>query len=463
MDSASNRYCRRENLAPTRSPRRNSKASSPAIAVVAVFVSFFCLWFADPRIYALIMHVLGVDSWKFPFLDLSGVLASIECHRNGVDVFFENPCDPLHRLHTYSPLWLYLPISHPLTLLVPLGLVSFAAFGAAIFAILRPETRREAVIFTLAAASPTSVFALERANVDVILFAFLAFAAQMLSKRFAGRISAYLIMLTMASLKFYPAAALVSVVRERFAVASVVALISISAGAMLFAAFPVEMALIPRIAAHGAFVGGFFGATNLPSGLAVAFTSGTDALLGGASEAPRNVSMWLLVPMLGLWSILLTFSANRLRVLDTQMSSGDWNLLIVGAAVIVGCFFLGQNIDYRMIFLLLPLPALVRGAQAERTLAIASYAVLFMLWSDLIRQYVFALMPKNVSFAYWVVREAAWWTITAILGAVIAAHVANQFADRIYRVLHMRGRIISSNGKDAKAVESPQKARLSLL
>src|SRR5690348_8850187 len=211
MDSASNQYCGCENLAPTQSPRNNSRASRsllPAITVVAVFVSFSYLWFADPRIYSLIMHVLGIDSWKFPFLDLSGVLASIECHRDGVDVFFENPCDPLHRLHTYSPLWLYLPIPHPLALLVPLGLVSFAAFAAAIAATLRPETRHEAVIFTLAAASPTSIFALERANVDVILFAFLALAAQMLGKRLGRRISSYLIIVTMALLKFYPAAAL---------------------------------------------------------------------------------------------------------------------------------------------------------------------------------------------------------------------------------------------------------------
>ena len=41
-----------------------------------------------------------------PFVDLHGVLESIQCWRQGVDVYVSSPCDALHRRFNYSPMLL---------------------------------------------------------------------------------------------------------------------------------------------------------------------------------------------------------------------------------------------------------------------------------------------------------------------------------------------------------------------
>src|SRR5260370_12516582 len=79
------------------------------VAALLVFVAFALLW--RLRFYLTywdVLQLLGIPSWTFPFLDTHALLAAVECQRQGINVYLENPCDFLARQHVYSPLWLSL-------------------------------------------------------------------------------------------------------------------------------------------------------------------------------------------------------------------------------------------------------------------------------------------------------------------------------------------------------------------
>jgi hypothetical protein len=412
----------------------------PTISLIAVFSAFALLWFVNRDGYALVMRLVGVTPWRLPFVDLWGVLSAIDCHRQGIDVFVENPCDPMQRLHSYSPLWLYLPIPAPVALLIPLGLAAFAAFVAVSAIILRAHTRQEAIMFTLAAVSTSSIFLLERANVDAFIFALLALAACMLSGHFAARALAYGMILSMGLLKFYPVAALLGIARERLSTAAALASVCLLAIGALFAAFPHEMALIPTIVARGQFYHGFFGAKNLPSGLAVVLSADFDQLAAGARDAPKGTATLLFLGMCCVWCIGFLLLTRRLRAIDIGIAERDEHLLLIGSATILGCFFLGQSLNYRIVFLILALPGLVRGGQVERILALTGYGALFFLWADFVSQYIFIFAPRIVCLAFWLTRETLWWALVAALGAVIARYLAHRLPRSIFFMLPSTGR-----------------------
>src|ERR1700719_121858 len=77
------------------------------VAALVVVAAFALLW--RLRFYLTywdILQLLSVKSWTFPFLDTHALLAAAECQRQGINVYLENPCDYIARLHVYSPLWL---------------------------------------------------------------------------------------------------------------------------------------------------------------------------------------------------------------------------------------------------------------------------------------------------------------------------------------------------------------------
>src|SRR5579864_8787119 len=79
----------------------------PPVAVSVFFILVSALFLlGNTEAYSTILWLLGVDPFRFPFLDTYGVLSTAECHAYGIDVIAENPCDVLGRTLDYSPFWL---------------------------------------------------------------------------------------------------------------------------------------------------------------------------------------------------------------------------------------------------------------------------------------------------------------------------------------------------------------------
>jgi hypothetical protein len=100
-----------------------------AVAAVIVLFAGLLYSFGYREQYYALAKAWGALPFRTPFLDMHGVTSAVECHRLGYDVYVQNPCDVLHRVHSYSPLWLWLsvlPITTAWDNALGLGLVVFS-------------------------------------------------------------------------------------------------------------------------------------------------------------------------------------------------------------------------------------------------------------------------------------------------------------------------------------------------
>jgi hypothetical protein len=108
--------------------------------------------------------------------------------------------------------------------------------------------------------------------------------------------------------------------------------------------------------------------------------------------------------------------------------------LMVGTVLILGCFVMGQSVEYRAVHLLFVLPLLLALAgppgRAGRVARFTLWVILLQLWGDVASAPLFARVGTSPSDAaaavttlLWLVRELAWWWIAAMLLALLLALV----------------------------------------
>ena len=305
-------------------------------------------------------------------------------------------------VYNYSPFLLraaYLPIG-PQDQMVG-GIFLGLAFLAALSLLPPARSRSELLLRILATCSETVVFALERANFDVVIFLMTLLGVLLLLANRWMALLGYAVFLLGAALKFYPAALLALAIRERLSLALAVAVLIVSAGvsyAMFFAhGTEVAVGMLPT----GLPLRGIFGAINLPFGLVllrffpVLTLEPNQSQYLAAIRHPHAVffiyltSKCLMIAAVMMAIVMAPRYETAFRDLDTQRSL----FLMAGAILIVFCFFSAQNISYRGIFLILTLPGLwSMAAQSpgrdRRTFVMFSVSVLMLLWEDFFRELV---------------------------------------------------------------------------
>jgi hypothetical protein len=147
------------------------------------------------------------------------------------------------------------------------------------------------------------------------------------------------------------------------------------------------------------------------------------------------ITLWL---VLGIGAVRTVPAA--LRRLDEPRRTA----LLAGALLLVGCFFAGQNIGYRGVFLFLVMPGLYAlgrdalGGPMATAARSVSFAIPLLMWSEAIRLWVHLAINRHYPpFAYasvidqpcnllaWLAREAGWWLLIAVLAAVILGFLAD--------------------------------------
>jgi hypothetical protein len=394
----------------------------PASLALAVFLAMS--WFyrqGQREVYDDILRSWGIVPFQFPFLDISGWLAAWECARQGIDVISFDPCDLLYRGYGSSPLWLAAAG-------VPLGVANTTAVGWALdllfimsLSLLPPATRPlELSLVLVATMSTMVVFALERANADVLLFMLALSAVFLAEGRLAARLLGYCVALLAALLKYYPIMLLIMVFRERVTVFLVVVLIMAGSVAIFWTENHREILRgLPTISS-GRYDTDLFAAKNLPVliGLMVEDATApsrfaaavgwvvTGGLYGGLAGAA-----------LAICRRLSRFA--ELRAAIAELPDGERVLMVIGSAVIAGCFFAGQSTGYRGIFLLLVIPGLLAlsrsGVRELRALCLGSAIVIVLLmWGECLRQ------ALDGGFGFWLLRELGWWWSISVMLALVA-------------------------------------------
>jgi hypothetical protein len=400
-------------------------------AALALFGAMAALWHWGPHsIYFGVLDLFGFSPFRFPFLDIQVVLAATECRHFGFDVYMSNPCDALDRPLAYSPLWLRItPSFLDASATTAVGLGLDLAFIASLAAVCRPSSWREALVLGLTALSPMTVFALERANADVAVFLLILAGGALGRAPRRWRLGAYAFYFFAGLLKYYPLVLLALIVRERrrdaiagAAIASVTLLVLVVGNR---AELVEALANLPFLC----YFTDSFAAVNLPFGLV--------EMLSGIPFR-RFVGVALLAAL-----VALAAARTRRTVLLLDRAPPDWRpfeaqCLIVGAVVLVGCFFAGQNIEYRGIYFVLVTPGLVllrrsaRQVEVRRFLGLMIAAVVFVAWEPLWREAVHAattvlpsegLVRPRLELLYWLGRELVWWWLIAGLAAIVLCHL----------------------------------------
>jgi hypothetical protein len=399
------------------------------LAAFAVFAALTLVYLAgDRELYRHILQNVGVPAWPSPFLDLGGNLAAWECARLGIDVIVADPCDIMQRGYNYAPFWMdlaFIPLGPADA--GPAGWILGAAFIASL-ALLPPPRRGIDVALTVAASlSGMVVYAVERANPDLLIF-LLALAAGHLALRGGwARAGAYLLILLAAMIKYYPITLLVLTARERLPRFVAINAAMLAAAALLVWWYWAPMARGLPLIASGPYDDPYmFAAKQLPLALAAAAPQ--------VGAAPFYGLLLLAAAL--ICGALLRDAAWRdaLRHLDPA----EQVFLAIGSALIAGCFFAGQSIEYRGIFLLFALPgllAIARATPSRGTAALARWTALLvvvLMWKGFVRVALDVALRRSglaeaaggaVLGAYWYLKEVLWWWCVAVMLSILLGFV----------------------------------------
>jgi hypothetical protein len=334
---------------------------------------------------------------------------------------FYNPCDILGRGYNYSPIWFAaaeIPLSVSDRPVVGWGLDLLFIIS---LTLLPPPKGRVELILVLAATMSTMVgFALERANPDVFLFLMALTAGFLAQRRSASRVLGYAVVLLAALIKYYPIMGLVIIFRERIPVfVAVASIIGGVLGAFWWGYQDDILRGLPTIAS-GRYDTDLFAAKNLPS-LVGLMVKDKPTLSHSAAVLGWAVSVGLYASLIG---VVLAICRRLLRLPElraaiAKLPDGERVFMVTGSAVIAGCFFAGQSIGYRGIFLLLVMPGLLAlsrsGARELRVLCLGSAIVIVLLmWGECLRQ------ALDGGFWFWLLRELGWWWSVSVMLALVA-------------------------------------------
>ena len=281
----------------------NLIASAFGFFVLGCFVA---LYLADRDLYLPVLRLWAFQPFRYPFIDIEWFGAVHACLRQGIDVYVSNPCDELGRAFNYSPAWLWMsfwPASRDWT--NPLGLL-FACVLALSFTMLpRPRQRIDYGPVLLGIVSPMTLYAAERANIDVMIFVFVLWAVWLLERGGWLRLQGYAVILVCGVLKFYPFVAMILALRERFRLAVLLSVVTVAVAGGLLWIYHSELARIaPNIPQPSIFTAS--GAVQLPLGsgsfLRYAFASfGDEDPVAGQVADSRFLVTGIFVALL-FWS-----------------------------------------------------------------------------------------------------------------------------------------------------------------
>lgn len=316
------------------------------------------------------MAAIGAGHAGVWFLDINTLLASNDAVTRGLNPYLPNPLDYTGDPHVYSDWWLqlrHLGLGRKDRLW--LGAVINGLFFIAIFWRLRARSFREMLVLWLMVFSPPLILGFNRANPDLLVYALLAPVVWALSsRRWPVQALGYGLVTLAIGLKYYPVVAcglIVCTARSRGELGRL-------AAAWVVVGLALALNLHDDVGRSSGLMtaqAGFytFGAAALAANLGHGgLILGTGTLLALAAFA------------FGWWSPV--FAAGEVDEVDRVE-------FVLGAGLIVVCFFLTISYTYRLVFTLMTLPWLFqltrgRSPRSRRYAWMVLGTSGVLLWSD---------------------------------------------------------------------------------
>jgi hypothetical protein len=364
---------------------------------------------------------LGVAFHTQWFLDSYAILAANDAVRNGVDVTQQNPLDLLNRPHVYSDWWLglrWLGLTRADNFLFGGGCVLVAML--VVFLAVRPRTYAAAFALVVVLLSPPFIFAVQRANNDLVIFALLGAAALGVARGRGGlRLALFGAVVVLATgLKYYPL---------------------VAAGALVLLPWNRRLGWTFGLTLAGALLVLWSEKNSIGRGMltmpATLYEFGAPVLWRDLALASATMT-GLATLLLGLGAVITVRRRWAVGLADDSRGpEGERFLFALGACLLVGCFLAGTSYFYRWIFGLWLWPWLAREAGAGRKAAqVALVLGLVSIWAD----GVLCLVVNSLGLVYrpalgWrVATQAVTWGLMAMLaGWLLEGFIARARAWRL--------------------------------
>ena len=322
-----------------------------------------------------------------PFADLRVITAGAECIRLGYDVLLANPCDPWQRPMNYPRIWSVpaswgLDQSHTVILGILFGLLFFIL----VFVTIKRLNYIEALFYALILCSPSAMFAIERCNNDLIIFILLSLSLLIMKNKTAiWRYFSYIIIMFAAILKLYPIFALITALQEKkrnftviffsifiafgiYVVTNFESIILISKATPRFTIFSYGGRVIFDVIFKklDRYYYSFYN-SHIPQ-----YFNQIKLLLFSLT-----IALFLLISYLLAKHTENLFQNNKLNINQIEAFR-------IGSSIYIGTFLIGNNWDYRLIFLLFTIPQILAWlktqVQFESISGLALMAIILTTW-----------------------------------------------------------------------------------
>jgi hypothetical protein len=405
-----------------------------------VLVAFSVLYVFRRDIYFAVIDLWSFRPFTYPFIDLLYVPSQINCWHMGIDVYAENPCDPLGRLHDYSPLWLRLSfLGSAKSFLNVLGVSLDGLFMLSLAALPRPRRWIDYLPIMLCVVSPMTVFAQERGNIDTLMFLFAMAAVVCMDRALPVRMLGYGAIMLASLLKFYPFVLFILLLRERLRVFMLGALAAVCVMGGFVWDYWDEIRRMAANIPHPSNFTDAFGSVQLPAGIVLLWQHLLSRLdftapVAGGVSATAFLTVAIFLPLVAGTLLIAQHLGRRedLQTAQRALTQRESLCLVAGAVLVCGCFFSGRSIGYREVMILMAIPglaALVRTSPTEalaRIFRITTWVAVFLMFYPVPQRLLYhwlGSIPANgatlPTFVFWLFREGCWWWFIAVLAAIL--------------------------------------------
>lgn len=352
--------------------------------------------------------------WNVPaltphFADLRAITHGGESVARGYDPMVSNPGDPWGRRLSYPRIWqrLYsLGIDSSDTTWLGIGLI--VSFLVGVVLLIRDASNATIAVVCMAVLSPATLLAIERANTDLVIF-FLAACSALVARRSAS--AASLGILFGFVLKVFPIFEVPLLLNQKKNVFALHAASIAAVSTVCILANAEDLKLISSGTPRG---------DDLSYGVNVAWMRAGHSNPG---LAKYSWVLWLVLLAVSLCVVIRAFRSRRAVHLD-RPGSFDLDCFRLGAGVYVGTFLLGNNWDYRLIFLIFTIPCLMSWSGdatcVVRLLSRLSLGcVLISMWYLVLLRLVSLVRPGR--FFWYVIDESCNWALFGMLLYLLVA------------------------------------------
>lgn len=324
--------------------------------------------------YRVLWRYLGVPAYKGGlFHDLKVITYAMDCLRSGRDPLMDGSCTPGISFNYPTSWYIFQYTGLQSTHTLGLALTLIVVFYASVFSFMGKSSPQKALLYGIILVSPPFMLVVERCNNDLVFFILLFLSLRLLQGKIASRLGGYALLLGSALLKIHPVFAFAVAIKEpkKFRIQIVLSLI------ILFLGY--TLSHIPELQQSSKI-------TPRPYDL---YAFGSNVLSYHFFQRFLDTPEILNIIKLISWSItglifgIILWVSLKRKTAETSGPDGfRMDAFRLGACMFLGNFVLGNNYDYRLIFLMFCLPQVllwISGPGSLRRISIIFLILLILL------------------------------------------------------------------------------------